>query len=266
MTPAEASAAFELPNELPKLPKVVSTGSLGLDLALGIGGWPLGQVSVIYGPAWCGKTTLALSTTAQMQKLGTVAYICLDGDFHPEYATAIGVDVSSLLVLFDIPPRISGFPLDFLVVDSLSFDCTAEQVAEIQADHGVTALAVSQTRSNITRGCDTPGFLQDASVRVRLSQDSNGVGATVTRNPWLLPNQNDSVCFKIGDKGIDHTDEVLRLSLQEGLIHTQGSWLYMGGLPLGQGKTVAQRALQEHPGLLEYLEDQLRRGITHRSP
>jgi recombination protein RecA len=79
--------------------EVVSTGSLGLDIALGIGGLPRGRVVEIYGPESSGKTTLTLSVIAEMQKLGgTAAFIDAEHALDPQYAAKLGVDVEQLLI------------------------------------------------------------------------------------------------------------------------------------------------------------------------
>jgi recombination protein RecA len=79
--------------------KVVSTGSLGLDLALGIGGLPRGRVVEIYGPESSGKTTLTLSVIAEMQKIGgTAAFIDAEHALDPEYASKLGVNIDELLI------------------------------------------------------------------------------------------------------------------------------------------------------------------------
>jgi recombination protein RecA len=79
--------------------QVVSTGSLGLDLALGIGGLPRGRVVEIYGPESSGKTTLTLSVIAEMQKLGgTAAFIDAEHALDPQYASKLGVDIEQLLI------------------------------------------------------------------------------------------------------------------------------------------------------------------------
>ncbi len=85
--------------EVAKDLEVVSTGSLGLDLALGIGGLPRGRVVEIYGPESSGKTTLTLSVIAQMQKLGgTAAFIDAEHALDPQYAQKLGCNVSELLI------------------------------------------------------------------------------------------------------------------------------------------------------------------------
>ncbi|HEU0186427.1 MAG TPA: ATPase domain-containing protein, partial [Gallionellaceae bacterium] len=78
---------------------VVSTGSLGLDIALGVGGLPRGRVIEIYGPESSGKTTLTLQVIAEMQKLGgTAAFIDAEHALDPQYAQKLGVNVSELLI------------------------------------------------------------------------------------------------------------------------------------------------------------------------
>ena len=79
--------------------EVVSTGSLGLDIALGVGGLPRGRVVEIYGPESSGKTTLTLSVIAQVQKMGgTAAFIDAENALDPQYAKKLGVNMDELLI------------------------------------------------------------------------------------------------------------------------------------------------------------------------
>ena len=79
--------------------EVVSTGSLGLDLALGVGGLPRGRVVEIYGPESSGKTTLTLQVIAEVQKLGgTAAFIDAENALDPQYAAKLGVNTEELLI------------------------------------------------------------------------------------------------------------------------------------------------------------------------
>jgi len=78
---------------------VISTGSIGLDAALGVGGLPQGRVVEIYGPESSGKTTLTLETIAQAQKKGlTCAFIDAEHALDPSYAQKLGVNIDDLLV------------------------------------------------------------------------------------------------------------------------------------------------------------------------
>ena len=77
----------------------IPTGSIGLDMALGIGGLPRGRIIEIYGPESSGKTTVALHAVAQAQKMGgESAFIDAEHALDPIYARALGVDIDSLLV------------------------------------------------------------------------------------------------------------------------------------------------------------------------
>jgi recombination protein RecA len=79
--------------------EVISSGSLGLDIALGIGGYPRGRIVEIYGPESSGKTTLALHAVAEAQKLGgTCAYIDAENALDPSYMKKLGVDVKNLII------------------------------------------------------------------------------------------------------------------------------------------------------------------------
>jgi recombination protein RecA len=79
--------------------EVVPTGSISLDLALGVGGLPRGRIVEIYGPESSGKTTLALHAIAEAQRIGgTAAFIDVEHALDPNYAAALGVDLDNLLV------------------------------------------------------------------------------------------------------------------------------------------------------------------------
>ncbi|HQU99087.1 MAG TPA: recombinase RecA [Nitrosomonas sp.] len=123
--------------------QVVSTGSLGLDIALGVGGLPRGRIIEIYGPESSGKTTLTLQVIAEMQKLGgTAAFIDAEHALDPQYAQKIGINVKELLIsqpdngeqaleIADMLVR-SG-SVDIIVVDSVA---ALTPRAEIEGDMG----------------------------------------------------------------------------------------------------------------------------------
>ncbi len=77
----------------------VSSGSIALDTALGVGGFPRGRIVEIYGPESSGKTTVALHAVAEVQKMGgTAAYIDAENAMDPAYASALGVNIDDLLL------------------------------------------------------------------------------------------------------------------------------------------------------------------------
>src|SRR6266853_5734737 len=108
----------------------VSTGSLGLDIALGIGGLPRGRVVEVYGPESSGKTTLALHVVAEIQKKGgTAAYVDAEHALDPVYAKKLGVDIDEMLIsqpdtgeqaLEIADTLVRSGAVDVLVIDSVA--------------------------------------------------------------------------------------------------------------------------------------------------
>ena len=144
-----------------KIP-AIPTGSLGLDLALGIGGLPKGRIVEIYGPESSGKTTLTLEVIAQCQKMGgTAAFIDAEHALDPIYAEKLGVNVDELLVsqpdtgeqaleVADIMVASGG--IDILVIDSVAALVPKAEIEGEMGDHhvGLQARLRSQAIRKIT--------------------------------------------------------------------------------------------------------------------
>jgi len=142
--------------------EAISTGSLGIDIALGIGGMPKGRIIEIYGPESSGKTTLALSVIAQAQKKGgTCAFIDAEHALDPSYAKKIGVDIENLLIsqpdageqaLEIADTLVRSGALDVLVVDSVAaLVPKAELEGEMGDSHmGLQARLMSQALRKLT--------------------------------------------------------------------------------------------------------------------
>ena len=138
----------------------ISTGSLGLDLALGIDGLPKGRVVEIFGPESSGKTTLTLQVIAECQKQGgTAAFIDAEHALDPIYAEKIGVKITDLLLsqpdtgeqaleVADIMVKSGG--IDVLVIDSVAALVPRAEIDGEMADHhvGLKALLLSQALRN----------------------------------------------------------------------------------------------------------------------
>ena len=140
----------------------ISTGSLSLDLALGVGGMPRGRVVEIYGPESSGKTTLALHVLAEAQKAGgEVAFIDVEHALDPVYARALGVDIDSLLVsqpdtgeqaLEICEALVRSGAIDAIVIDSVAAMVPrAEIEGEMGDSHvGLQARLMSQALRKLT--------------------------------------------------------------------------------------------------------------------
>ncbi|MGD8407912.1 MAG: recombinase RecA [Thiohalophilus sp.] len=149
----------------------ISTGSLGLDIALGVGGLPKGRVVEIYGPESSGKTTLTLQVIAECQKAGgTAAFVDAEHALDPQYAARLGVNVDDLLVsqpdtgeqaleITDMLVRSSA--VDVVVIDSVA---ALTPKAEIEGDMGDThvglqARLMSQALRKLTGNIKRSGTL-----------------------------------------------------------------------------------------------------------
>ena len=151
--------------------EAIPTGSLGLDIALGIGGLPKGRVVEIYGPESSGKTTLTLQVIAEAQKMGgTAAFIDAEHALDPQYAGRLGVDVEELLVsqpdtgeqaleIADMLVRSAA--VDVIVIDSVA---ALTPKAEIEGDMGdshmgLQARLMSQALRKLTANIQTANTL-----------------------------------------------------------------------------------------------------------
>lgn len=162
--------------------QVVSTGSLSLDIALGVGGLPRGRVIEVYGPESSGKTTLTLQVIAEMQKLGgTAAFIDAEHALDSQYAKKIGVDLKELLIsqpdngeqaleIADMLVR-SG-SIDIVVIDSVA---ALTPRAEIEGDMGdpqmglqarLMSQALRKLTANIKRSNTTVIFINQIRMKI----------------------------------------------------------------------------------------------------
>lgn len=140
----------------------ISTGSIGLDVAIGIGGLPKGRITEIYGPESSGKTTLTLQTIAQCQKSGgTAAFIDAEHALDPDYAKKLGVDLDTLLIsqpdtgeqaLEIVDHLVRSGAVDLVVIDSVAALTPKAEIEGEMGDHhmGLQARLMSQALRKIT--------------------------------------------------------------------------------------------------------------------
>ncbi len=162
--------------------QVVSTGSLGLDIALGVGGLPRGRVIEIYGPESSGKTTLTLQVIAEMQKLGgTAAFIDAEHALDPVYAEKLGVKVSDLLIsqpdngeqaLEIVDMLVRSGSVDIVVIDSVA---ALTPKAEIEGEMGDSQMglharlmsqALRKLTANINRSNTMVIFINQIRMKI----------------------------------------------------------------------------------------------------
>lgn len=149
----------------------ISTGSLGLDIGLGIGGLPRGRIVEIYGPESSGKTTLALHAVAEAQKTGgTCAFVDAEHALDPSYAKKLGVNIDELLIsqpdggeqaLEIVDTLVRSGALDVLVIDSVAALVPRAELEGEMGDHhvGLQARLMSQALRKLTGSVARSGTL-----------------------------------------------------------------------------------------------------------
>jgi recombination protein RecA len=186
-------SVMRLGDEAERTVEATPTGSLGLDIALGIGGYPKGRIIEIYGPESSGKTTLALHAIAEVQKLGGyVAFIDAEHALDPKYARALGVDVDNLILsqpdtgeqaLEIAEALIRSGSVDAVVIDSVAaLVPEAEINGEMGDSHvGLQARLMSQAMRKLSGAISKAG-----TIAIFINQIREKVGV-MFGNPETTP-------------------------------------------------------------------------------
>ena len=238
--------------------EVIPTGSLALDMALGIGGLPKGRIVEIYGPESSGKTTLALHVVANAQKAGGVAaFIDAEHALDPVYARKLGVDTDSLIVsqpdngeqaLEIADMLIRSGALDVIVIDQLR-----------------EKIGVFFGNPETTTGGKALKFY--ASVRMdirRIQTIKNGDEAVGNRTKVKVVKNKMAPPFKTAEfdvlygEGISKEGSVLDMALQANVVKKSGSWFTYEGDQLGQGRENVRQFLKDNPELTEEIENKVK--------
>ena len=258
-------------DEEPEPVATISTGSLALDLATGIGGYPRGRVVEIYGPESSGKTTLALHAIAEAQRNGGVAaFIDAEHALDVAYARSVGVATDKLLIsqpdtgeqALDITEMlVRSSAVDLVVIDSVAaLTPKAELEGEMGDAHmGLQARLMSQAlrkltactyRAETTTGGNALKFY--ASMRfdvrrigqVKVGEEAVGGRTRVklAKNKCAPPFQEAEFEIRWG-MGIDAIGELLDLGVARGLIDKAGNHMSFAGTPLGNGRERSRETL-----------------------
>ena len=268
---------------------VISTGSLSLDSALGVGGVPKGRVVEIYGPEASGKTTLTLQIVAECQKTGgNAAFVDAEHALDPQYAQRLGVDVDNLLVsqpdageqaleIADMLVRSGG--LDVVVIDSVAaLVPKAEIEGEMGDQHvGLQARLMSQIRMKIgvmfgspetTTGGNALKFYSSVRLDIRRIGSikkgdevlGNETRVKVLKNK-VAPPFKEAVFDILYNEGISRESEIIDLGVKHKLMDKAGSWYSYNGQKIGQGKENVRQFLKENPEIAKELEQKIRHAL-----
>jgi recombination protein RecA len=283
--------------DVDKAIEVVSTGSLGLDMALGVGGLPRGRVVEIYGPESSGKTTLTLQVIANVQKLGgTAAFIDAEHALDPQYAQRLGVDTSELL-LSQPDNGEQALEIADMLVRSASVDCVVidsvaalTPKAEIEGEMGepqmglqarLMSQALRKLTANIKRSNTLVIFNPEtttggnalkfyASVRIDIRRiGSIKRGEEVIGNETRVKVVKNKVAppFKTADfdilynEGISREGEIIEMGVNHRIVEKSGAWYAYKGEKIGQGKDNTREFLRENPAIAEEIERKIREAV-----
>ena len=273
----------------------IATGSIALDHALGIGGYPRGRVIEIYGPESSGKTTLAIHAIAEAQKQGGIAAI-IDAEhaFDRTYAVNLGVNIDTLLIsqpdngeqALEIADNlIRSGAIDIIVIDSVA---ALTPKAEIEGEMGdnkvglqariaktnTCCIFINQLREKIgilfgnpetTTGGNALKFYASVRIDVRrvttLKDGDDATGnrtrAKIVKNKMAPPFKKAEFDIVFGE-GISHVGEIVDLGVELDVIKKSGSWFSYGDSKLAQGRDAVKALLRDNPQLCDEIEAQIR--------
>ena len=272
-----------------------STGSLGLDIALGIGGLPMGRIIEIYGPESSGKTTLTLHCIAEQQKVGGVcAFVDAEHALDPQYAKKLGIDIDELLIsqpdtgeqaLEITDTLVRSGAVNMVVVDSVA---ALTPKSELEGDMGDSSVGVqarlmsqamrkltgSISRSNCmvifgspetTSGGNALKFYSSVRLDIRrigaLKDRDEVVGnatrVKVVKNKVAAPFKKVEFDIMYGE-GISKMGELLDLGVTAGIVDKSGAWFSYGDERLGQGRENSKVFLTENQSVALEIEDKIR--------
>jgi recombination protein RecA len=271
---------------------VISTGSLSIDAALGIGGFPRGRICEVYGPESSGKTTIALQVVAEAQKKGGMAaFIDVEHALDPAYAKRLGVDVDNLLVsqpdygeqaLEIVGALVTSGSIDVLVVDSVAALVPKAELDDEMGDShmGVQARLMSQALRKLTgiasksKTClifinqirEKIGVMfgnPETTTGGRALKDGevvtgNRTKVKVVKNKLASPFREAEFDIIYGE-GISKEGDLIDLGVANNVIEKSGSWFSYKGERIGQGRENARQFLKDHPDMWTAVDTELRR-------
>ena len=259
----------------------ISTGSIALDAATGIGGMPRGRIIEIYGPESSGKTTLALHVVAEAQKAGgEAAFIDAEHALDPVYAEKIGVDINSLLVsqpddgeqaLEIAEALVRSGAIDVMVIDSVAALVPRAEIEGEMGDSHMGQHARNQLREKIgvmfgnpetTTGGRALKFYATMRMDVRRIETLKAAGnefvgartrVKIVKNKVAPPFKEAEFDIMFGE-GISHVGEIIDLGVKLDVIRKSGAWFYYGEQRLAQGRDNVKELLTNDPELCAEIE------------
>ena len=272
--------------------EVTPTGSISLDIALGVGGVPKGRIIEIYGPESSGKTTVALHMVAEVQKRGGIAgFIDAEHALDPVYAKNIGVDIDNLYIsqpdtgeqgLEITETMVRSGAIDIIIVDSVAalvpkarlMSQALRKLTGVVSKFNCTVIFINQLREKVgvmfgnpetTTGGRALKFYSSIRLDVRRTETLKQAGEMignrtrikVVKNKVAPPFKQAEFDIMFG-KGISKYGDILDLAADADIIHKSGAWYAYNGEKIGQGRENSKKYLEDHPDIAETVEHAIR--------
>jgi recombination protein RecA len=267
--------------------ETISSGSLGLDLALGVNGYPRGRVIEIYGPESSGKTTLTLHAIAEAQKAGGIAAF-IDAEQALEIAEnlirsgAIDIVVIDSVAALTPKSEIEGEMGDSKMgLHARLMSQALRKLTGTISKTNCTVFFINQLREKIgvmfgnpetTTGGNALKFY--ASVRLdirRSSQIKDGDNVIGNRTKVKVVKNKVAPPFKVAEfdimygEGVSKTGEILDLAVEFEIVKKAGSWFSYGDTKLGQGRDAVKSLIKDNPELADELEVKIKERIKENN-
>ena len=273
------------------------TGSLGLDIALGAGGFPKGRIIEVYGPESSGKTTIALQAVAEVQKRGgRAAFIDAEHALDPVYAKNLGVNIDELLLSQPDTGEQALEICEALVRSNAALVPQAEIEGEMGDSHvglqarlmsqalrklsgiinktNTTAIFINQLREKVgvlfgnpetTPGGRALKFYASVRLDVRRGEQiklgdsviGNKTNIKVVKNKIAPPFKVATVDIMYGE-GVSHVGELVDIASDLGIMDKSGAWYSYHGEKIGQGRENTKIFLKNNPDIANEIENQIR--------
>ena len=257
---------------------VTSTGSISLDIALGV---PRGRIIEIYGPESSGKTTFALQAIAEVQKEGgRAAFIDAEHALDPVYAKALGVNINELLLsqpdtgeqaLEICEALVRSEAVNIVVIDSVA---ALRKLSGTINKTKTTAIFINQLREKVgvlfgnpetTPGGRALKFYSTIRLDIRRAEQikqgdqviGNRTNIKVVKNKVAPPFKTASVDIMYGE-GVSKESEIIDLASAVDIVEKSGAWYAYNGNKIGQGKENTKIFLKENPDLCDEIEAKVR--------
>ena len=260
----------------------ISSGSIKVDEALGIGGYPKGRIVEIYGPESSGKTTLALHAIAEVQKKGgRAAFIDAENAIDPTYAKNLGVNIDDLILSQPDSGEQALDITEMLIKSDANVGLQARMMSKamrklsgIMNRSECTAIFINQLREKVgimfgnpetTPGGRALKFYSSVRLDIRRSEAikngtdiiGNKVNVKVVKNKVAPPFKVAQIEIMYGE-GISYVAELLDLCVDHDIVMKSGAWFSYNGEKIGQGKEAAKIFIKSNPALMEELGAKLR--------